>query len=105
MISRKNRQDAKNCIVICIEAERLPVSPEFERAHRVVLTIPRPEFSLGNRGGGADQRVTQLHMMTLRVLTQIIARAPANFTIDGDDPQCGKQRFERSVFAGPRAMP
>src|SRR5438128_10440182 len=50
-------------------------SPEFERAHRAVLAIPRPESSLGNGCGGGDPRITQFHMTTLRALTQIIARA------------------------------
>jgi len=51
------------------------------------------------------QRVSQLHVMALRILSEVFARPLANFQIDGDTRYRRKQFSQRFLFMRPRPVP
>src|SRR5713226_6605992 len=81
------------------------VSIEDNVFHGIVLPVAGPKRQVVKGDRGRYQRVSELHMMALSILSEIFARADANPCIDGDALDRGKERVERSMFLRTGSVP
>src|SRR5260370_32721566 len=66
--------------------------------HGVVLPVAGKKRQVVKGDSCSNQRVSELHMMALGIVSKIFSREDPDLRIDGDALDRGKERVERSMF-------
>src|SRR5260370_2020755 len=73
--------------------------------HGVVLPVAGPKRQVVKGDSCSNQRVSELHMMALGIVSKIFSREDPDLRIDGDALDRGKERVERSMFPRTGSVP
>src|SRR5258708_20716014 len=77
---------------------RREFSVEGDVFHGVMLAVARPEGQVMEGGCRRYERISQLYMVALGILSEIFSRSNSNIDIDGDGLDRGEKRLESCKF-------